>query len=141
MKNKVPHCQPLNKSKFSFQWQRCSALAEHCRLSCSIAGAATRRDSPIQMSARDPPAAARPASATSWTLKMSHATQRNQFRICIHCPDTTLNRFIGLMRFTLSFNLLPHSSVLFMDEFSRLYCSCVYSINPYRRFPISSKRK
>lgn len=55
------------------------------------------------------------------TLKMSHATQRNQFRICIHRPDTGRNRFIGLMRFTLSFNLLPHSSVLFIGEFARLY--------------------
>lgn len=141
LKNKVLHCQPLNKSKFSFQWQRCSVLVEHCRLSFAVVGC---RYMPRQShsnvsvkSARGP----RSARATSQTLKMSHATQRNQFRICIYCPDSGCNRFIGLIRFTLSFNFVPHSSVLFIDEFDRLYWTVCLTSILILRFPISSKIK
>lgn len=38
LKNKVHYCQPLNKSKFSFQWECCSVFGEHCRLSLAVGG-------------------------------------------------------------------------------------------------------
>ena len=99
LKNKVHYCQPLNKSKFSFQWECCSVFVEHCRLSLAVGGCRYMpRQTYSNVSVKTAPPSPRTPRARLFTdTEMSLATRSNQFRICMLCLDSGSSRFIESM--------------------------------------------